>query len=55
METESKKFVYDWTAERVGRALLKAIRRDFMRPEVQEDFKRWKEEQAAKAKEEQTG
>ncbi len=53
-ETESKEFVYDWRAAKVGRAFLKAIMRDYMRPEVQEDYKRWKEEQAAKETREQT-
>lgn len=37
---------------RIANAVLKAAKRDFDRPEVQADFKRWKEERAAeKAKE----
>ncbi len=47
-ETKSQKFVYDWNAARVGKAVLKAIMRDFDRPEVRADFERWKKEQAAK-------
>lgn len=35
---------------RIANAVLKAAKRDFDRPEVQEDFKRWKEERAKEMK-----
>lgn len=33
---------------RIANVVLKAAKRDFDRPEVQADFKRWKEERATK-------
>ncbi len=33
---------------RIANVVLKAAKRDYERPEVQADFKRWKEERATK-------
>ena len=35
-------------AMNLGQALMEAVRRDFQDPAVQEDFRRWKAERAAR-------